>query len=218
MRVRSLILSLFLAIPTVAPCASAQSEASAAAERMIDEACAARPVQWHCMGEMVLGQDWEQGGLRVRAYLNREQLVELKAPPIGHLRKLSTRSGDFYDGFEEKEIPLKNPLWMSGMAFATPLSALMEAFPEGPDSVPGRASTRVVKAAVGNVNLTAWRQADGEVRFTVRTQEQGEISGSYRAGLLAPLPGDFSLNGWRRPAPLPGQAAQPEFDRLDQAR
>lgn len=211
------ILPIFLAALCAAPPAAAEREVDVAARRMVEEACAARPVQWHCMGEMRVGEGLLQPSLRVRGYQNHEQLLEM-SHVFTTLRQLNTRNGAFFDGFSERQVPLKNPLWGSSFAFATPLGALMAAFPDGPDSVPERAITQETQSIFGKVSLTAWRLPDGEVRFKVRSENKTTVSGMYRAGLLEPLPGDFSLSGWRRPEPRGRQEALPEFERLEQAR
>jgi len=112
-----------------------------------------------------------------------------------------------------------------GYAFAIPLAALQQAFPAGPLSVPAAPVSHQVEIEFKKrSHVTAWRLVDGEIRYRIVTPSEPSLEGSYRAGLLPELPGDFDLRGWYiAPSPqrlgAPPQAPQPApVERLEQLR
>ena len=83
-------------------------------------------------------------------------------------------------------------------------------FPDGPESVPRTPLTRTLQVESNTrATVTASRGADGAIRFRIEGERVGgPIEGSYRSGLLPPLPADFDMRGWYR-APGPGRFGEP---------
>lgn len=183
----------------------------------IDGACSAQPMQWGCVGQLDVRS--KESAVRMSGYRNKEILVELDSG--GKRQRLLVRGGVAI--IDTRPTGHEFDFW--GYAFAIPLAALQRAFPAGPLSVPAAPVSHQVEIEFKKrSHVTAWRLVDGEIRYRIVTPSEPSLEGSYRAGLLPELPGDFDLRGWYiAPSPqrlgAPPQAPQPApVERLEQLR
>jgi len=178
----------------------------AAAMPEIDGACSKRPVQWGCIGHLDMRAP--QATVRISGYENREMLVQLEQGGAPR-RLLVTRQGGFVDSDSDIRAG-KQPFAYFGYALAPVLMTLPLMFPDGPESVPRTPLTRTLQVESNTrATVTASRGADGAIRFRIEGERVGgPIEGSYRSGLLPPLPADFDMRGWYR-APGPGRFGEP---------
>jgi hypothetical protein len=186
------------------------------------DACPGPPLQWLCYGYLEIRAP--QSITRIFSYDNRETLVETER--AGRLRRLiRTGQGNFADQLEDDGTVSSYPLDSWSEVLGPVFAVLPLAYPDGPQSVPVEPRTQTISIDHNNTAiLSASRGGDGEIRFHIRIigEDIAPVEGSYRAGLLPALPGDFNLRGWYRIAPswLKTAPARPEPapERLEQLR
>lgn len=178
----------------------------AAAMPEMDGACGKRPVQWGCIGHIEMRTP--QATLKVSGYENREMLVELEQG--GERRRLLALPEK---GFVDREDDIragKHPFAFWVYALAPVFMTLPKMFPDGPESVPLTPVTRTLPVESNTrATVTASRGTDGAIRFRIEGERMGgPFEGSYRSGLMPPLPGDFDMRGWYH-APGPSRIGEP---------
>lgn len=200
------------------PCVTLPSAAT-----VLVDTCPTQPQQWVCFG--YIESHGPLSVTRIFNYKNQEMLVESEQSGK-RWRSIKTRQGSFVDHLEENELPNHSPSTFLGQALGPIFLTLPLAYPDGPGSVPAKPETRNIRIDSRNTaTVTTSRQADGGIRFDIRIvgDEIPPVKGTYRAGLLPALPGDFDLRGWYR-APIPGlpeqtrRTPEPAPDRLELLR
>ena len=206
--VRSLPLLLAMALPVTATATVLTGD------------CSTRETRWLCAGHIEVHSPHRT--LRIFSYQNRETLVESEERG-DHWRLIMTRKGSFVDRPVDADSASRYSPAGWGKVQAPIFLTLPIAFPDGPESVPAEPVTQTVRIDNNNTGtVTTSRGADGAIRFKIRIvgEDFAPIEGSYRDGLLPPLPGDFDLRGWHRipDAWFEKTAPTPAPDRLEQLR
>jgi len=217
LRVRAHLSRLFLSCLFMA-CIALPSAAT-----VLIDTCSTRPQEWVCFGYIEL-----HGPLsitRIFRYKNLEMLVESEQRGE-QWRLINTRKGIFVDHLEKSDSPSHFPPTFLSQALGPIFLTLPLAYPDGPESVPGKPVTRTIQIDRNNtVTVTTSRGVDGEIRFDIQMVggDIPSVKGSYHAGSLPALSGDFDMRGWyRAPIPaLPGQTPrtpEPAPERLELLR
>ena len=195
-RIRLFLLCLLLA------CTALPSAAT-----VLIDTCPTDPQQWVCFA--VIEVQGPRSTTRVLNYKNREMLVEVEQP--GKIwRRITTQKGTVVDHPVESDGTRHFPPMFLSQALGPIFMTLPLAYPDGPGSVPDEPVTRTIRIDRNNTaTVSTSRGVDREIHFDISIvgDDIAPVKGSYHAGSLPSLPGDFDLRGWYR-EPVPGRPGQ----------
>ena len=166
---------------------------------LVPGACSGRLLKWECVGALTIVNLRAPTAetVHIRFYDDQSTVVEAIRPSETQ-RMLVKPDGVWFQGVPPEQPPGRNPFFDLPEGALLPLHLLGLAFPDGPETVPEQETKRHPDLGRERIGVSAARDRDGTVRFTITERDQALVRGEYRAGELSPPAGGIDLAGWTR--------------------
>jgi len=178
------------------------------------ERCASKTDDWTCFSKIEIQPGAAEPAWRMVLFPNHELLAEIEQGGTTKRYLAAQPSGiQLYSGLSAAESSPsggKNPFAFMDLGFALPITALQIAFPLGPQSVADGKSNKNILIEGKPITINTMRISPNHIEFRLESSTI-HITGLWERVVQSPLPGNYSLVGWKTPTGA-------QFASLDEAR